>query len=216
MVMARASTRSVRASLPAAGLVLASTGRAFSAAAIDLTVARAREESVRVRVVTVARIHGSSFGLQHPGLMPSKKEKDAAQRVVTDAIRALQDKGLKADGEVVITRNPGRAVASVARAARGARHVVIDEASGGRLSRWSAGLTGRAVRFRAKVPVTVLSGGIVHHPGTRAPVRSGRVAVRAGAGGRTRNAARGPSPPWPGRPRPRRSGSWRARPRAGL
>jgi hypothetical protein len=171
VIMARKSTRRVRASLPEAGLVLASTGRPFSAAAIDLTAARAREESARVRVVTVARIHGSSFGLQHPGLMPSKKEKDAAQQVVTDAIRALQKKGLKADGEVVITRNPGRAFAGVARAARGVRHVVVDEANGSRLSHWSAGLTGRAVRYRAKVAVTVLSGGGVHHPAKRTVCR---------------------------------------------
>ena len=34
-------------------------------------------------MITIARIHGSSLGLQHPGLMPNKKEKDAAQAIVT-------------------------------------------------------------------------------------------------------------------------------------
>ncbi len=162
-IMARASSRKVRASLPQAGLVLASTGKPFSAAAIDLAAARAGEAAGgRVRVVTVARIHGSAFGLQHPGLMPNKKEKEAAQQVVTDAIRALQKKGLKADGEVVITRSPGRSFAAVAKSARHVTHVIIDEQRGGWLGKAGVRLTGRSVLFRVKgVGVTAICGGVV-------------------------------------------------------
>ncbi|MCW2890981.1 MAG: hypothetical protein JWO75_470, partial [Actinomycetia bacterium] len=93
---------SAREALPAAGVLLASTGRPFTDAAITEAVRLAG--GGRVRVITIARIHGSSFGLQHPGLMPNKKEKDAAQAIVTKAIKTLQRSGLKADGEVVITR----------------------------------------------------------------------------------------------------------------
>ena len=164
-ITARASARKVRASLPQAGLVLASTGKPFSAAAIDLAAGRAREAAEsRVRVVTVARIHGSSFGLQHPGLMPNKKEKEAAQQVVTDAIRALQKRGLKADGEVVITRNPGRSFAAVATSARHVTHVIIDEQRGGWLGKAGARLARRSVLLRLRVRgvgVTAISGGVV-------------------------------------------------------
>ena len=80
----------------------------------------------RVRVITIARIHGSSFGLQHPGLMPNKKEKDAAQTIVANAIKSLQRSGLKADGEVVITRSPARSFTRAAARAAGASHVVLD------------------------------------------------------------------------------------------
>jgi hypothetical protein len=103
----------------------------------------------RVRVITIARIHGSSFGLQHPGLMPNKKEKDAAQAVVTHAITALHKAGEKADGEVVITRSPGRSFAKAARAADVTR-VVIDDTGTGRLGKIEAWAAARYVRFRLR------------------------------------------------------------------
>jgi hypothetical protein len=162
---ARGSSRQARASLREAGVVLASTGRPFSAAAIDLAADQAKAVGSRVRVVTVARIHGSAFGLQHPGLMPSKKEKDAAGKIVADAIRALQKKGLTADGEIVITRSPGLAFAKVARSAGAVTHVIVDEARDGRWGRLSASGTARSVRFRVKgAGVRVVSGGVVQDP----------------------------------------------------
>jgi hypothetical protein len=139
-----------RAALPAAGVLLASTGKPFTEAAVAEAARLAGGlPAGRVRVITVARVHGSAFGLQHPGLMPSKKEKDAAQAVVTEAIKALQRSGLKADGEVVITRSPGRSFARAARAA-GASHVVLDHPPGGPLTRLDAGVTARYLRFRLR------------------------------------------------------------------
>jgi nucleotide-binding universal stress UspA family protein len=162
-ITARAATRQARAALREAGLMLASTGRPFSPAAIDLAAGLAKVSGSRVRVVTVARIHGSAFGLQHPGLMPNKKEKAAAEKVVADAIRALQRQGLAADGEVVITRNPGAAFARAARSAGRVTDIVVDEARGGRRGRLSAGGTVRAVRLRVKgAGVRAVSGGVVH------------------------------------------------------
>jgi nucleotide-binding universal stress UspA family protein len=136
-----------RAALPSAGVLLASTGKPFS----DVAISRAAElaQGNRVRVITIARIHGSSFGLQHPGLMPNKKEKDAAQALVTNAIKALQKAGAKADGEVVITRAPGRSFARAARAA-GVARVVIDDTGRGRLGKLEAWTAARYVRFRLK------------------------------------------------------------------
>jgi hypothetical protein len=151
--------------LPEAGVVLASTGGPFSPAAIDLAARHARDAGARIRVVTVARIHGSAFGLQHPGLMPSKKEKDAARQAVAGAIRALQKRGLKADGEVVITRSPGSSFARVARSAGSVTHVIVDEARGGRWGRLSAGGTARVVRYRVRGAwVGVVSAGVVPEP----------------------------------------------------
>ena len=136
-----------RAALPSAGVLLASTGKPFS----DVAINRAAElaQGNRVRVITIARIHGSSFGLQHPGLMPNKKEKDAAQALVTHAIKALQKAGAKADGEVVITRAPGRSFARAARAA-GVARVVIDDTGKSRLGKLEAWTAARYVRLRLK------------------------------------------------------------------
>jgi hypothetical protein len=141
---------SARAALPAAGVLLASTGKPFTDAAIaEAARLAAGRPGARVRVVTVARIHGSSFGLQHPGLMPNKKEKDAAQAIVTRAIRSLQRSGLKADGEVVITRSAAKSFTRAARAA-GASHVVLDNPPAGPLSRLDAGATARYLRLRLR------------------------------------------------------------------
>jgi hypothetical protein len=145
---------SARESLPPAAVLLASTGKPFSGEAI----ARAAELAAggRVRVITVARIHGSSFGLQHPGLMPNKKERDQAQAVVTTAIKALQRSGNRADGEVAITRSPGRSFARAARSA-GVRHVVIHDPRRSRLGMLEGAMTAQAVRYRLRN-----SGGVVH------------------------------------------------------
>ena len=138
---------SARAALPAAGVLLASTGGPFSDEAISRAVELAQGN--RIRVITIARIHGSSFGLQHPGLMPNKKEKDAAQTLVTKAIKSLQRSGLKADGEVVITRSPARSFTRAARAA-GASHLVLDSPPGGLLTRLDTSATARYLRFRLR------------------------------------------------------------------
>jgi hypothetical protein len=138
---------SAREALPAAGVLLASTGRPFSDEAISRAVELAQGN--RVRVITIARIHGSSLGLQHPGLMPNKKEKDTAQALVTHAIKALQKAGAKADGEVVITRSAAKSFTRAARAA-GASHVVLDNPPGGPMMRLDAGATVRYLRFRLR------------------------------------------------------------------
>jgi hypothetical protein len=150
-----------RASLPPAGVLLASTGEPFSPTAIAL--AARWSGGSRVRVVTVARIHGSSLGLQHPGLMPSKRERDQAQAIVTNAIRALQRADVRADGEVVITRGAARAFARAARGAREVRHVIVDDPRAGRLGRLLTAAAARSVRYRLKgIGVTAVSGGVVH------------------------------------------------------
>ena len=138
---------SARAELPPAGVLLASTGQPFSDAAISQAALLAA--GGRVRVITIARIHGSSFGLQHPGLMPNKKEKDAAQALVTRAIKALQKAGARADGEVVITRAPGRSFARAARAA-GVARVIIDDRGQGRLGKLEAWLAASYVGLRVR------------------------------------------------------------------
>jgi hypothetical protein len=142
-----------RAALPSAAVLLASTGKPFSDASIALAVELA--QGSRIRVVTVARIHGASFGLQHPGLMPNKKEKDGAQALVTRAIKAIQRAGGAADGEVVMTRSPGRSFARAARAA-GVARVIVDEAGKRRADRLETWLATRYLRLR------LASGRVVH------------------------------------------------------
>ena len=54
---------------------------------------------------TIARIHGTGFGMPTPGLLPTKKEWAEQREIVAKTIRRLERKGLKADGHVLGTRN---------------------------------------------------------------------------------------------------------------
>jgi hypothetical protein len=106
-------------------VVLASDGRQdFSPEAVARAAALAGRE--RVAVVTIAKVYGSSFGLPHPGLLPTKDELAERRGWVNGAIRGLEVAGCTADGQVAATRRASRKLAAVARARR-PRVVVIDE-----------------------------------------------------------------------------------------
>src|SRR5581483_12470442 len=85
-------------------ILLASEGRPIPDAAIDRVVELARPGSASVRVFSIARIHGVSFGLQTPGLLPTKTEWDEQRKLVSRAVKRLERKGIDADGHVVGTR----------------------------------------------------------------------------------------------------------------
>ena len=105
--------------------MLASDGRQeFSPRAVAQAAALAGSGSVAV--VTIAKIYGSSFGLPHPGLLPTKEEMAERQRWVEAAIRKLRAAGTPADGQVAATRRAAKKLTAVARG-RGVRTIVIDE-----------------------------------------------------------------------------------------
>lgn len=126
-------------------VVLATPGRPVSEAAIEAAARLA--DGAAVAVVSIARVHGSAFGLPNPGLLPSRREREEQRNIVSDAIDALARRGCRADGQVVVTRNAGRAFANVARV-RGARHMVLDAPGGGRLRRLVEGDPARVIRRR--------------------------------------------------------------------
>ena len=106
-------------------VLLASDGRQ------DFTreaVVRAAElaGSGRVAVVTIAKIYGSSFGLPHPGLLPTRDELAERKGWIDGAISHIEAAGASADGQVAATRRTGKKLAGIARARR-PRIVVIDE-----------------------------------------------------------------------------------------
>ena len=109
----------------AAAVMLASDGRQdYSSRAVARAAALAGEGPVAV--VTIAKIYGSSFGLPHPGLLPTNAELAERRRWVEGAVRSLRAGGVDADGQVAATRRAAKKLAAVARA-RGARVIVIDE-----------------------------------------------------------------------------------------
>jgi hypothetical protein len=107
-------------------ILLASDGRRdFSKRAVAQAAALAGKGG-SVTVVTIAKIHGSQFGLPNPGLLPNKQEIAERQGWVEKAIRELKRQGVTADGQIAATRKATRKLAEVARV-RGVKGVVIDE-----------------------------------------------------------------------------------------
>jgi len=85
-------------------ILLASEGRPFSDAAIARVIELAKPSDASVRVFSIARIHGVSFGMQMPGLLPTKAEWKEQREIVSRAVKRLERKGIDADGHVVGTR----------------------------------------------------------------------------------------------------------------
>jgi nucleotide-binding universal stress UspA family protein len=107
-----------------------------------------------VRVFTVARIHGTAFGMPSPGLMPNKKEWAEQRDIVSKAIKRLERKGLKASGHVLGTRNAWKKIVEEAKK-EGCEAIVMsadpdrNRVTGNAM--WSQ--EPQRVRRRAKVPV---------------------------------------------------------------
>ena len=106
-------------------VLLASDGRRdFSKRAVAQAAALAG--SGTVAVVTIAKIHGTQFGIPHPGLLPNKEELAERHKSVERAIKDLRRRGIEADGQVAATRKARKKIVTVARV-RGVKAVVIDE-----------------------------------------------------------------------------------------
>jgi hypothetical protein len=126
-----------------AGVLLASPGAPFSSAAVRRAWELAAGEPVAV--LSILKVYGSAFGLQNPGLMPNRRERDEQYANVRRAITAVERRGGTADGQVTATRSAGRTIAKVARR-RNVRYVVMDDHDTGGLRRITQGAVTATVR----------------------------------------------------------------------
>lgn len=100
-----------------------------------------------VAAVIIARLHGYAFGMPNPGLLPTRKEKQAVQAHLEKAIGELHRLGAKAIGEVAITRSPAKVFTRAARG-QGVRMVVMDAQPGSRVRRLVEGDLAASLRRR--------------------------------------------------------------------
>jgi nucleotide-binding universal stress UspA family protein len=135
-------------------MLLATEGRPIPEAAIRRVIELADPHGASVRVLSIARVHGTSFGMPTPCLLPSRDEWRQQQEIVTKAIKRLKRKGLEADGHVVGTRKSTKKICeeatmqeceAIVMAADPDRHRLIADAL------WSQ--EPQRVRRKAKVPV---------------------------------------------------------------
>jgi nucleotide-binding universal stress UspA family protein len=139
-------------------VLLASEGRAIPPAA----VARAIELTERggsVHVFTVARIHGTAFGMPSPGLLPTKREWAEQREIVTKTIRRLERKGVTADGHVLGTRNATKKILAEAAQEECEAIVMAADPDRNRVTgnvMWSQ--EPQRVKRKAKLPVYLVTG----------------------------------------------------------
>jgi nucleotide-binding universal stress UspA family protein len=139
-------------------ILLASEGRPIPDAAIELVVALAQPAGASVRVFSIARVHGVSFGLQTPGLLPTKKEWDEQRKIVSQAVKRLERKGIDADGHVVGTRKTTKRILQEAQFAGCDAIVMAADPDRNRLTGdflWSQ--EPQRVRRKAKLPVFLVT-----------------------------------------------------------
>ncbi len=136
-------------------MLLASTGVPFTDEEINTCAELAGDSPVTV--LSIARLHGSAFGLPNPGLMPTRRDREKQRNIVAVAIRALERGGRPVDGQVVITRNPAKTIARAALRLQ-VEHVVLAAPVQSRLRRLVEGDPAAGVRRRlAPIPVSTRS-----------------------------------------------------------
>jgi hypothetical protein len=131
---------------PAAVLLVAGAGRPAGS-----TVRRAVADADRgtVAVLTLLRIHGSSWGFPNPGLLPNATAKAEAARVGETTIPAVERAGGRADGQITATRLPAKITTGVARRRR-CRLVLLGRTPTGRVRSVVEGDLGASVRRRRR------------------------------------------------------------------
>ena len=144
----RARRRVGPAPLPSGALLVVSpTSTAPSSEAVARAVEAAAGDPVTV--LTVLRIHGSSLGVPHPGLLPTAREREGGRAAIAAAIAALEARKVKARGEIAVTRADARVIARAARSV-GAATVVLDLPSTSGLRRLIEGDLAAQLRRRLR------------------------------------------------------------------
>jgi nucleotide-binding universal stress UspA family protein len=139
---------------PFARILLASEGRPISDAAVARALQLAQRDGASVRVFSVARVHGVSFGMPNPGLLPNKREWAEQREIVSKAIKRLKRKGIDADGHVVGTRAGWKRIIDEAKTQGCEAIVMTADADRNRVvanALWSQ--EPQRVKRKAKVPV---------------------------------------------------------------
>lgn len=134
-------------------VLLACVDQSFPAEAVQEATHRAAGGGVYV--LSAARIYGSPFGLPHPSLFPSKREREAHKATVANAVRACEQHGVQARGEVMATRHAARMIARRARQ-HGCAEIVVSADPRPRFARLSWAGEPYILCRRSQVPVKIV------------------------------------------------------------
>ena len=118
------------------------------ARAIDV----ATPEHAKITVLSIARVHGTSFGFPNPGLQPNHLEIAEQHRIIEDAAAILRGKGFEVRVAMSKSRNAPKMIARWGNAKNFHAIVVCDPAR----AAWRRKLEGdvaREIGRRCPVPV---------------------------------------------------------------
>jgi hypothetical protein len=138
-------------------ILLATEGRVIPPAAIDRLLELAAP-GAEVRVLSIARVHGTAFGMPSPGLLPTKKEWAAQRDLVAKAVGRLKRKGVTAKGHVLGTRNATKKILTEAAMHSCEAIVMAADPDRNRLvavAMWSQ--EPQRIRRKAKLPVYLVA-----------------------------------------------------------
>ena len=113
----------------------------------------ARPQGANVRVLTIARVFGTSLGFPNPGLLPNKREWDEQRLIVREAVSALKKAGFAASGQVVGTRKATKRILAAAEAFGADAIVMGCDRDRGRVGDFVWAHEPYRVARRARVPV---------------------------------------------------------------
>ncbi len=150
-------------------ILLASEGRQIPDAAIERVLALAAPAHASVHVFSIARVHGTSFGMPVPGLLPTRREWQEQRDLVAKAVKRLRRKGLDAKGHVLGTRKATKKILEEARL-EGCDAIVMaaDPDRNAFVADFMWTQEPQRVRRRAKIPVYL----VVEDPDSRPNSRS--------------------------------------------
>jgi nucleotide-binding universal stress UspA family protein len=136
------------------GILLATEERAIAPEAIEAAARLAEPEGAPVYVFAIARIHGTSLGFPHPGLLPTKAEWEAQRSSVDTAVKTLRRRGLRSAGRVLGSRKASKRICEEAQRL-GCEAIVMgaDPPRGAIVSDFLWSQEPQRVRKRAKIPV---------------------------------------------------------------
>lgn len=99
-----------------AHVLLATTIQTFPSRAREIARDLADGGPGGIAVLSIARIHGSSYGFPNPGLMPTRKEIQTCRDAVAQAVEVFHRDDVPARGQIAMTRHELKQIGMVARA----------------------------------------------------------------------------------------------------
>lgn len=169
-------------STAATRILLAGDGRPFRDDVLRETARIAADRGAEVCVLQLMTIWGTGLGLPHPGLMPNRREKEAALGTVRDAVAALERRRVPlGHHRITATRTPAKAILRESRRIGAELIVMGQRAPRGRLHGLLWRDDARQVARRAAIEVRLITPPVTDEaPGGRAE-RSGRRRQARGA-----------------------------------